>query len=82
MAEHTDIELAQLIRQHLKSIGTDWEILEPFLNRVLKPWENDQVIWRTLFLHSLLTISPDSFRHSLWPSLIPALLSCKLILIV
>jgi hypothetical protein len=44
MTERTDAELAQLTRKHLKSIGTDWEILEPFLNRVLKPYEIMQVI--------------------------------------
>ena len=42
--QHTDAELAQLTRKHLKSIGTDWEILEPFLNRVLQPYEIMQVI--------------------------------------
>jgi hypothetical protein len=49
MPERTDIELAHLTRQHLKSVGADWEIIEPFLNRVLKPWESAQVLLPTNF---------------------------------
>ena len=44
MPERTDSELSQLTRQHLKSHGADWEILEPFINRVLRPWESSQVL--------------------------------------
>jgi hypothetical protein len=44
MPERTDSELSQLARQHLKSHGADWEILEPFINRVLRPWESSQVL--------------------------------------
>ena len=54
MPERTDIELAQLTRKHLKSIGTDWEIIEPFLNRALKPWESPLVRLRILIFHSEL----------------------------
>ena len=44
MPERTDSELSLLTRQHLKSHGADWEILEPFINRVLRPWESSQVL--------------------------------------
>jgi hypothetical protein len=53
MTERTDAELAQLTRNRLKSIGTDWKILEPFLNRVLKPYEITQVKMLLKYLHSL-----------------------------
>ena len=49
MPELTDSELAQLTRQHLKSHGADWELLEPFINRVLRPWESVQVLVLALF---------------------------------
>ncbi len=52
MPERTDVELAKLTRKHLKTIGTDWEIIEPFLDRVLKPWESPQVLLLSLLFHS------------------------------
>jgi hypothetical protein len=52
MSEPTDIELAKLIRKHLETIGTDWEFIEPFLNRALKPWESPQVLLLTVPFHS------------------------------
>ncbi len=50
MPGRSDRELAQLVRQKLRSARTDWEVLEPFLNRVLKPCENEQVLLHTLCL--------------------------------
>lgn len=54
MSERTDIELAHLTRQHLKCVGADWEIIEPFLNRVLKRWDSAQVLLPAIFSQLLL----------------------------